>query len=123
MKFRSYDSLKIFDAVARQQSMTVAAHDLNLSKGSISYQINKLEADLGFALFERNNARLQLTDSGRRLWNVSQNAIGKLTRKLKISVAYSLTHFVLVHLPISLLAGFHLGSSTFLKKTQVSACE
>ena len=54
MKFRSYDSLKIFDAVARKQSMTAAAIDLNLSKGSISYQINKLEENLGFALFERN---------------------------------------------------------------------
>ncbi|MEN8739100.1 MAG: LysR family transcriptional regulator, partial [Phaeobacter gallaeciensis] len=39
MKFRSYDSLKVFDAVARKQSMTKAATDLNLSKGSISYQI------------------------------------------------------------------------------------
>ncbi len=59
MKFRSYDSLKVFDAVARKQSMTAAATDLNLSKGSISYQINKLEENLGFALFERSNARLQ----------------------------------------------------------------
>ena len=82
MKFRSYDSLKTFDAVARQQSMTVAAHDLNLSKGSISYQINKLETDLGFALFERNNARLQLTESGRRIWNVSQNALGQIDREI-----------------------------------------
>ena len=62
MKFRSYDSLKIFDAVAKKQSMTAAANDLNLSKGSISYQINKLEENLGFALFERNKARLQLTE-------------------------------------------------------------
>jgi len=60
MKFRSYDSLKVFDAVAKKQSMTAAANDLNLSKGSISYQINKLEENLGFALFERNKARLQL---------------------------------------------------------------
>ena len=75
MKFRSYDSLKIFNAVARKQSMTAAAHDLNSSKGSISYQINKLEENLGFALFERNNARLQLTENGRRIWNVSLNAL------------------------------------------------
>ena len=82
MKFRSYDSLKTFHAVARSQSMTVAAHDLNLSKGSISYQIKTLEIDLGFSLFERNNARLQLTERGRRIWNVSQNALGQIDQEI-----------------------------------------
>ena len=83
MKFRSYDSLKIFDAVARKQSMTAAAHDLNLSKGSISYQINKLEENLGFALFERSNARLQLTENGRRIWNVSLNALQQIDQEIE----------------------------------------
>lgn len=83
MKFRSYDSLKIFDAVARKQSMTAAAIDLNLSKGSISYQINKLEENLGFALFERSNARLQLTENGRRIWNVSLNALQQIDQEIE----------------------------------------
>ena len=38
MRFRSYDTLKIFDAVARNLSMTKAADELHQSKGSISYQ-------------------------------------------------------------------------------------
>jgi len=83
MKFRSYDSLKVFDAVARKQSMTKAATDLNLSKGSISYQINKLEENLGFALFERSNARLQLTENGRRIWNVSLNALQQIDQEIE----------------------------------------
>jgi len=83
MKFRSYDSLKVFDAVARKQSMTAAATDLNLSKGSISYQINKLEENLGFALFERSNARLQLTENGRRIWNVSLNALQQIDQEIE----------------------------------------
>ena len=83
MKFRSYDSLKIFDAVAKKQSMTAAANDLNLSKGSISYQINKLEENLGFALFERNKARLQLTENGRRIWNVSLNALRQIDQEIE----------------------------------------
>ena len=62
--------------------MTVAAHDLNLSEGLISYQINKLEADLGFALFERNNARPQLTENGRRIWNVFLNALRKIDQEI-----------------------------------------
>ena len=83
MKFRSYDSLKVFNAVARKQSMTKAATDLNLSKGSISYQINKLEENLGFALFERINARLQLTENGRRIWNVSLNALQQIDQEIE----------------------------------------
>jgi len=83
MKFRSYDSLKVFDAVARKQSMTAAATDLNLSKGSISYQISKLEDNLGFALFERINARLQLTENGRRIWNVSLNALQQIDQEIE----------------------------------------
>jgi len=58
MQFRSYDSLKIFDTDARCESMTMAAAQLNRSKGSVSYQISKLEAELGFPLFDRVNARL-----------------------------------------------------------------
>ena len=67
--------------------MTAAANDLNLSKGSISYQINKLEENLGFALFERNKARLQLTENGRRSGMLS-TGFAKLIKKLKIFAAH-----------------------------------
>ena len=42
MRFRSYDALKTFDAVARNQSMTKAANEVHQSKGSSSYQVGKL---------------------------------------------------------------------------------
>jgi LysR family glycine cleavage system transcriptional activator len=44
MRFRFYDSLKIFDTVVRSLSMTKAADEVHQSKGSISYQVGKLEA-------------------------------------------------------------------------------
>ena len=83
MRFRSYDALKIFDAVARTLSMTKAADEVHQSKGSISYQINKLEAELGFRLFERANAKLGLTEEGRRLWHVSQTAMSQIDREIE----------------------------------------
>lgn len=83
MRFRSYDSLKIFDAVARNLSMTRAAEELHQSKGSISYQVGKLEAELGFRLFERARARLELTEEGRRLWHVSQAALSQIDREIE----------------------------------------
>ena len=83
MRFRSYDALKIFDAVARTLSMTKAADEVHQSKGSISYQINKLEAELGFRLFERAHAKLELTEEGRRLWHVSQTAMSQIDREIE----------------------------------------
>ncbi len=82
MSFRSYDALKIFDSVARRLSITGAAEALHQSKGAISYQIGKLENDLGFQLFERANARLTLTEAGRRLWHVSQAALGQIDQEI-----------------------------------------
>lgn len=72
MRFRSYDSLKLFGIVARHCSITRAAEEMNQSKGSVSYQIARLEEDLGFALFHRRNRRLSLTKNGERLWHASQ---------------------------------------------------
>jgi len=83
MRFRSYDSLKIFDTVARSLSMTKAADQVHQSKGSISYQVGKLEADLGFRLFERAHATLELTEEGRRLWHVSQTALSQIDREIE----------------------------------------
>ena len=83
MRFRSYDALRIFDAVARNLSMTRAAEELHQSKGSISYQVGKLEAELGFRLFERAHARLELSEEGRRLWHVSQTALNQIDREIE----------------------------------------
>ena len=83
MRFRSYDSLKIFDTVARSLSMTKAADEVHQSKGSISYQVGKLDADLGFRLFERAHATLELTEEGRRLWHVSQTALSQIDREIE----------------------------------------
>mmetsp|Transcript_27245 Transcript_27245/g.49891 ORF Transcript_27245/g.49891 Transcript_27245/m.49891 type:complete len:288 (-) Transcript_27245:20-883(-) len=83
MRFRSYDALKTFDAVARNLSMTKAADEVHQSKGSISYQVGKLEAELGFRLFERAHAKLELTEEGRRLWHVSQTALSQIDREIE----------------------------------------
>ncbi len=82
MRFRSYHSLKIFDAVARHMSISAAALELNQSKGSVSYQIGKLEHELGFKLFVRAHARLSLTVEGQRLWHVSEASLSQIDREI-----------------------------------------
>ena len=82
MTFRSYDTLRLFNVVARHLSFTAAARELNLTKGAISYQINRLEADLGFDVFTRRHRAISLTEKGNRLWLASQTALRDLDREI-----------------------------------------
>jgi DNA-binding transcriptional LysR family regulator len=82
MRFRSYDGLRLFDVVARHLSFTAAAAELNLTKGAVSYQISRLETDLGFAVFDRGPRGVALTEKGERLRQASQAAFRDLDREI-----------------------------------------
>jgi len=78
MRFRRYDDLRVFDAVARRGSLTAAARELHLSKGAISYRIAQLERALGFALFDRGHRQIELTAKGTELWYAARTAFTSL---------------------------------------------
>lgn len=82
MRFLPYDSLRLFDVVALHESITAAADKLNLTKGAVSYQINRLEEALGFKLFDRVHRGITLTEKGRKLWHISQSAFDDLERQI-----------------------------------------
>lgn len=84
MRFQSYDSLRLFDIVARHQSITAAAQELNLTKGAVSYQINRLEETLGFKLFDRMHRGIILTEKGHKLWHVSQSGFDEIERQISM---------------------------------------
>lgn len=67
MAFRNYQSLRLFDEVARCESFTAAGARLNMTKGAISYQMARLEEELDFTLFQRRHRGIALTEKGRRL--------------------------------------------------------
>ena len=69
--------------VARRLSVTGAARELNLSKASVSYQIRKLEDQLGFCLFERQRQRIHLTSKGEALLSSTQLHLGQLDRDIR----------------------------------------
>ncbi|EDZ99731.1 transcriptional regulator, LysR family [Burkholderia sp. H160] len=58
-------SLRAFEAAARHLSFGRAAQELFVTQSAVSHQIQKLEADLGVALFERRTRAIELTDQGR----------------------------------------------------------
>jgi len=82
MRFLPYDSLRLFDVVALHESITAAADKLNLTKGAVSYQINRLEDALGFKVFDRVHRGITLTEKGRKLWHISQSAFDDLERQI-----------------------------------------
>ena len=61
----NFHHLRLFQAIAREGGLTRAARRLNLSQSALSTQLQKLEAQLGHALFERQGKRLVLTEAGR----------------------------------------------------------
>ncbi len=61
----NYNHLRYFRAIAHHGSLTRAAEALNLSQSALSVQVQKLEAQLGHALFDRIGKKLVLTEAGR----------------------------------------------------------
>ena len=78
MQFRSFDSLNLFCVVAEKMSFTAAGDTLHISKGAVSYQIAKLEGELGFQLFERRHTHITLTPKGESLLSEAKRHFGHL---------------------------------------------
>lgn len=64
MKSLNFNHLRYFWAVAHDGGLTRAAERLNLSQSALSVQIQKLEHQMGHALFDRVGKRLILTEAG-----------------------------------------------------------
>jgi DNA-binding transcriptional LysR family regulator len=61
------DLLRTFVAVAERSSFSAAAARLSRTQAAISQQIQRLEAQLGAALFVRNSREVRLSPAGERL--------------------------------------------------------
>ena len=63
----SFDALTVLDAIDREGGFSAAARALYRVPSALTYTINKLEADLGVALFDRSSGKPELTQAGRDL--------------------------------------------------------
>jgi DNA-binding transcriptional LysR family regulator len=82
IRFQNFDSLRVFSIVARHESFSSAALELNLTKGAVSYQIRELELALGFSLFDRLSMGVSLTRKGRELWMSSKIAFDAIETRI-----------------------------------------
>lgn len=64
MSTLNYHHLRYFRAVAHEGNLTRAAERLHVSQSAVSVQIQKLETQLGHALFERRGRQMVLTEAG-----------------------------------------------------------
>lgn len=60
----SIEVLEIIDAIERRGSFAKAAEELNKATSAVSYGVQKLEEQLGVALFQRQGRRSVLTPAG-----------------------------------------------------------
>ena len=56
--------VRYFLAVARDGSLTVAARECNVTEAALSKAVTRVEAAVGFPLFERSKRGMTLTHSG-----------------------------------------------------------
>jgi len=61
------DTLKVLDVIVEEGGLNRAAAVLHRVPSTLSHAVNKLEGDLGFAIFRRDGGRLHLTDAGEEL--------------------------------------------------------
>ena len=72
--------LRIFEAVGRLGSLTRAAEELGLSQPAVSYQIRRIEDQLGVSLLKRMHRGSVLSEPGERLHRAVSSGLEALDR-------------------------------------------
>ena len=77
--------LRFLVAVSRTLNFTKAAEEMFVSQPTLSYQIRRLEEELGVNLFERTTRNVDLTPIGRECVNLAQQVVDLTDRITEIS--------------------------------------
>ena len=80
------DALQVMDAIERLGSFAAAAAELHRVPSALTHTVQKLEQDLGVALFDRSGHRARLTPAGRELMQEGRallRAAGELECRVK----------------------------------------
>ncbi len=75
--------LKIFQAVAREGSITKAAQMLNYVQSNVTARVHNLEEDLNIRLFHRTNRGMKLTAAGENLLQCADQVLSLLDQAEK----------------------------------------
>jgi DNA-binding transcriptional LysR family regulator len=78
MQIRSLNALRVFEAVVPLLNFSRAAANLSMSQGAVSYQIKRLEDELGFKLFERRGRSVRLTEAGADFYVIASRVLSEI---------------------------------------------
>lgn len=109
--------LKVFCSAAQHNSFTKAAQLNFITQPAVTKNIKELESELGVSLFERKNARVELTQAGKVYYEYAQQLLkmydeaqfkvdklrGSFNGKLNIGASTTIGQYILP----KLLADFH----------------
>ena len=79
--------MQYFVAVAEELHFGRAAERLHIAQPSLSYQIRRLEQQLGVALLERTSRRVELTPAGRTLLTEGRRLLTQSQRAVRLTRA------------------------------------
>ncbi len=68
--------LRIFVEVGRSGSLSSAALALGLTQPAVSYQIRRIEEQMGVSLFHRQHRGVKLSPEGQRLFEIVEKSVG-----------------------------------------------
>jgi len=81
------DYLKTYLLLVKMGSFSAVAKKLSISQPAVSFQIQKLEHDLGVRLLNRNQKKISLTKAGSRLLSFAQ-AVGGEEERLLLDIEH-----------------------------------
>ncbi|MGF1910461.1 DNA-binding transcriptional regulator DsdC [Vibrio kasasachensis] len=74
--------LHTFEVAARHSSFSLAAEELSMTPSAISHRINKLELELGIALFHRTHRKITLTEEGERIYQSLTRSLNEINQEI-----------------------------------------
>ncbi len=83
------DAIRALDAVVRHGGFAQAAAALHRVQSTVSYQVGKLEAQLGVPLLDRTHYRVQLTPAGEALLAEGRRLLGQADRMAWMAQQFS----------------------------------
>lgn len=75
--------LRIITEVGRCGNLTTAAQRLRLTQPGVSYQIRRIEEELGVQLLDRHHRGVNLTPEGQRLYELAARQVAEIDRLTK----------------------------------------
>lgn len=82
MKSALLHGVNLICIVARHQSLTSAAKELNLTVGAVSQQLQQIEERLGFSVFERHARGIRLTEQGHKLVDATSHHLAAIEENI-----------------------------------------